>query len=631
MYQIMEKIVYRNLLSQELQVIYDDVFNLLNDGDKELIIIDLKPYQDDFDLEALAKLIICFVTFDHLELLIKRDVIDGVSVKLLNDTEIELNAGFARKKERITSIEKAIEKFANKFTDCETVHDALTGIGIIFKCYYKQSLYIRNDHHEWAEYTCNPFEYLCKNLTGDTCYIPYFIQLVLNKLGIESFFVNGRRSIFETGSKWSIVNSDGSWVIFDVASLISGSKNAIVELDDKYHVSFPFELNGNEELTINQLNQLILHFDLDPNVRTHYQNDSPFSYQDDSQDYYFYNNDNSQHEGCSSSNGGPSYASYESYSSYESNAYGDGYFSYHDSYDSMSYYSGANGYYESNSDGGNYYANAALDDEDKELIETYFALISKKKISKGDNFVIDFVTYEQKFSFILDEIRKEIDEATALKKGGPKDVRKGTEITLVMTSPNIKDLSDNISFVWEGKYVDSQLCGFVPNDYEGNNVILNIDVIVFGVTLVNIKTIIDLEKDQIGKLDFTRVDMKDVFFSYSSEDRETVLTLKEGMEAICPNINCHIDIAFLHAGDDWFEKIKETIDMSDALFLIWSENAYQSVWVKEEWQYALKTKGINFIKPISISLIDKERCPVPKELASLNFTNINTYLKYGNK
>ena len=57
----------------------------------------------------------------------------------------------------------------------------------------------------------------------------------------------------------------------------------------------------------------------------------------------------------------------------------------------------------------------------------------------------------------------------------------------------------------------------------------------------------------------------------------------------------------------------------DILFLCWSHFAKESRWVNAEWKYALKQKGIDFIKPVPIEL--PEKCPPPEELNQKHFND----------
>ena len=255
-----------------------------------------------------------------------------------------------------------------------------------------------------------------------------------------------------------------------------------------------------------------------------------------------------------------------------------------------------------------------------------YSILSPKAIQKGESFLLDFFMYEKEYEHIVKEALAQAGENTQRKDAGLSFAEKGSPITVKLYSPSLPDLADEDSFVWLGGYHASQLAGFIPADYPSNTVLLCVDILVYGLKVTTLKAVVQLESNQ-KECPFLRVDIKKAFFSYSSEDRDTVLTLKQGMEGLCPEVECYVDFIFLRGGQQWLNEIHHKIDQSDCLFLIWSENAYKSEWVKEEWTYALGTRGIEFIHPLAIEAVDKKRCPVPKALESIHFGNLNAMLR----
>jgi hypothetical protein len=72
-------------------------------------------------------------------------------------------------------------------------------------------------------------------------------------------------------------------------------------------------------------------------------------------------------------------------------------------------------------------------------------------------------------------------------------------------------------------------------------------------------------------------------------------------------------------GDRWAQKLFRHIDESDVMFLFWSSAARDSKWVRKEWQYGLKKKGDDYIRPV---IIEGPPPPEPpRELKHLHFAD----------
>lgn len=266
------------------------------------------------------------------------------------------------------------------------------------------------------------------------------------------------------------------------------------------------------------------------------------------------------------------------------------------------------------------------ENREKNAYTVQYSVLSPKSIQKGNDFLLDFYMYEPEFSSIVQKALAEGDGKLQEKRSGTSIVKEGSHITVRLYSPNIPDLFDEDEFIWTKDYHCSQLVGEIPSNYPKSTIVLAVDVLVYGLRVTTLKCIVNLDEAK-QKNEFTRIDIKKAFFSYSSKDRDAVLMLKQGMEGLCPDIECFVDFIFLKGGQQWYEEVRSKIDQSDVLFLVWSRNAYKSKWVKEEWTYALETKGERFIHPLAIEPIDKSKCPVPKKLKDMHFGNINAILR----
>ncbi|MEI6502716.1 MAG: toll/interleukin-1 receptor domain-containing protein, partial [Armatimonadota bacterium] len=79
----------------------------------------------------------------------------------------------------------------------------------------------------------------------------------------------------------------------------------------------------------------------------------------------------------------------------------------------------------------------------------------------------------------------------------------------------------------------------------------------------------------------------------------------------------------LKAGDRWEPALLKFINDSDVMLLFWSQAAEQSQAVANEWQYALATKGDDFIVPVVIQ--GPPVAPPPPELRHLHFSDRIVY------
>lgn len=111
--------------------------------------------------------------------------------------------------------------------------------------------------------------------------------------------------------------------------------------------------------------------------------------------------------------------------------------------------------------------------------------------------------------------------------------------------------------------------------------------------------------------------VRSAFASYSSQDRDAVLALIQGMLVVRPDLDVYLDVAALRSGADWQRQLIAEIDRRDRLFLFWSRVASVSPHVDFEWRHSLRTKGVGSIEPVALETSELARPPA--ELAHLHF------------
>jgi hypothetical protein len=111
-----------------------------------------------------------------------------------------------------------------------------------------------------------------------------------------------------------------------------------------------------------------------------------------------------------------------------------------------------------------------------------------------------------------------------------------------------------------------------------------------------------------------------IFPSYSRADEQVVIACRNAYKAL--GFQFLRDKDTLRPGEKWHPALMHMIDNADIFQLFWSENSSKSVYVQQEWEYALKqrvTKGDDFIRPVYWK---NPLVPPPSELAEINFTYV---------
>lgn len=121
----------------------------------------------------------------------------------------------------------------------------------------------------------------------------------------------------------------------------------------------------------------------------------------------------------------------------------------------------------------------------------------------------------------------------------------------------------------------------------------------------------------------THEGMPEVFICHASEDKDSASFLHEKLEAA--GLNPWLDKENLRGGDDWHQKIKETLDNVDYIIVIQSKALAkkQIGYVNREINYALERRlecrrGTRFIIPVKI-----DDSPSLQELADIQYIDLS--------
>ena len=260
---------------------------------------------------------------------------------------------------------------------------------------------------------------------------------------------------------------------------------------------------------------------------------------------------------------------------------------------------------------------------DEQSDQVHFTVTGPLTTVPGESFVLDVWAHfsEQRNEVLEVAIKNQGHGEISSKSKGPFEVQRNSKIMVQLTIPDliVNDPYDEIS--WTGEIGNADFLVKVPRDISkgkhGGILIFS----VMGLTIANLNFVVDVNKESgpIAPIDIESNYVKTAFASYASKDRNEVISWMRGFEQAAPNIKVFVDVVDLRAGDKWFELINERIKNCDAFYLFWSCAASHSKWVKEEWQTALREKGLEYIDPVPMESPDK--CPPPNELNELHFND----------
>jgi len=112
-----------------------------------------------------------------------------------------------------------------------------------------------------------------------------------------------------------------------------------------------------------------------------------------------------------------------------------------------------------------------------------------------------------------------------------------------------------------------------------------------------------------------------VFPSYSHEDSEIVDRLESYAAAFGDEYLR--DVRRLRAGQRWNQELYGFIERADIFQLFWSDRASRSVFVADEWRYALQQResrpDAHFVRPVYWT---PEPAPIPEALQSIHFARL---------
>jgi hypothetical protein len=204
---------------------------------------------------------------------------------------------------------------------------------------------------------------------------------------------------------------------------------------------------------------------------------------------------------------------------------------------------------------------------------------------------------------------------------GPFPIKRGAQLSVFVSVEGIEIAHPHKPVWWTGEIGSAGFLGRVPaNAGEGPHCgsmsvrVNDLETVVIDFVLMVGKSL--AETAEIATR--TRAH-KNAFASYSSKDRDDIVTMVQGMEAAQKSLSVFVDVESLRAGQNWEQELKKAIAAADVMYLFWCRHSAASEWVRKEWQWALEARGLPFIDPVPLE--DPQLAPPPPELASKHFND----------
>jgi len=253
--------------------------------------------------------------------------------------------------------------------------------------------------------------------------------------------------------------------------------------------------------------------------------------------------------------------------------------------------------------------------------DCYFTATAPEQIVAGAGFIVDLWCHPDDPLHFVRQRRAEL-AGLAARSVGPIGLARGSVLDVELRLPGFDIDEPRATMRWNER-TGSVAFGvrapatLAPGSYLGSARLsvnaLPIATVHFQIRVAGTASASGTAVDCVTQVQLVR----SAFASYSSQDRDAVLALIQGMQVVRPDLDVYLDVAALRSGADWQQQLIAEIDRRDRLFLFWSRVASVSPHIDFEWRHALRTKGAGSIEPVALETSDLARPPA--ELAHLHF------------
>ena len=252
-----------------------------------------------------------------------------------------------------------------------------------------------------------------------------------------------------------------------------------------------------------------------------------------------------------------------------------------------------------------------------DLVE--FSAIASKNVTKGDYTIIQVIMFDESSRNMVESIIQSADEPVTETRSGKHNVRSGSTVRVLLSSPDIVIEDNEETEIWQGGFLNFSFAVNIPEQYEKQQILFIASVYVNDIIVTKLKFIAKCSSDTKQRLVVQRDNILSAFISYASEDRKRVASIIQGMKKIRPDLDIFFDVENLRSGEDWAQALHQEIEKRDVLYLFWSHYAQKSKWVDAEWRYAFELKGSDGIEPVPLE--SPHSCPPPQELKHKHFND----------
>lgn len=201
-------------------------------------------------------------------------------------------------------------------------------------------------------------------------------------------------------------------------------------------------------------------------------------------------------------------------------------------------------------------------------------------------------------------------------------VRRGARLDVVLTGTTLAE-AQVVSVRWQGRPTEASFQVRIPSSFDETRALFDVSFFVDRICIGVIPVTVRLEASGAAASAEASLSVpRRVFISYSSHDRDIALTIARAYERI--GVEPFLDVLKIRGGDLWKERLAAEIDRSDAIYLLWSQHAADSEYVRWEVKRALDRRLSDPARRPSIFthiVGDPPPAQWPPELGSLQFND----------
>ena len=267
----------------------------------------------------------------------------------------------------------------------------------------------------------------------------------------------------------------------------------------------------------------------------------------------------------------------------------------------------------------------------KKSNDVFSSVFAPHQVRKGTGMMVQVYLYkdEERDAVCFDASRSDRKSAERAYLPLNFKLELGSVVDVNIRMRGIEVVTPHKAIVWQGSYTKANFYVEVPEDYNKDQIWVEVFLSVNGALLGELDFLTEVTTDYHYEKETAPVisrQYKKIFISYAHQDESKVQYIARAYEA--QGVDYFFDRDYLKPGDIFPLKIKEYIDSADLFILCWSVNAAQSEYVELERQRALKRAYPNVMPfedaPLSIYPMSIEpRAELPDDMRdTYNFKEI---------